>query len=133
MPEPDCIFCRILAGELPATVVAQDERTFSFMDINPATRGHMLVIPRAHSRDVTEIAPEDLAACNASAQALVGRALDRLGADGVNVLNACRPAAGQTVFHTHLHVIPATATTGSRCRGSPLPGTPTRSRRPRGS
>lgn len=106
MPEPDCIFCRILAGELPATVVAQDERTFSFMDINPATRGHMLVIPRAHSRDITEIAPEDLAACNASAQALVGRALDRLGADGVNVLNACRPAAGQTVFHTHLHVIP---------------------------
>lgn len=124
MAEPDCIFCRILAGELPATVVAQDERTFSFMDINPATRGHMLVIPRAHSRDITEIAPEDLAACNASAQALVGRALDRLGADGVNVLNACRPAAGQTVFHTHLHVIPRYRDDGISLPWVPAPGDP---------
>jgi len=124
MAEPDCIFCKILAGELPATVVAQDERTFSFMDINPATRGHMLVIPRAHSRDITEIEPEDLAACNASAQALAGRALDRLGADGVNVLNACRPAAGQTVFHTHLHVIPRYADDGISLPWLPAPGDP---------
>jgi len=124
MVEPDCIFCKILAGELPATVVAQDERTFSFMDINPATRGHMLVIPRAHSTDITEADAADLAACISTAQALVGRALDRLGADGVNVLNACRPAAGQTVFHTHLHVIPRYADDGISLPWIPAPGDP---------
>ncbi len=124
MAEPDCIFCRILAGELPATVVAQDERTFSFMDINPATRGHMLVIPRAHSTDITEADPADLAASIATAKALVGRALDRLGADGVNVLNACRPAAGQTVFHTHLHVIPRYSDDGISLPWVPAPGDP---------
>lgn len=124
MADPDCIFCRILAGELPATVVAQDERTFSFMDINPATRGHMLVIPRAHSTDITDIEPEDLAACIATAQDLTRRALERLGADGVNVLNACRPVAGQTVFHTHLHVIPRYGDDGIALPWVPKPGDP---------
>ena len=124
MAEADCIFCKILAGELPATVVAQDERTFSFMDINPATRGHMLVIPRAHSTDITEADPADLAASIATAKALTRRALDRLGADGVNVLNACRPAAGQTVFHTHLHVIPRYRDDGISLPWVPAPGDP---------
>ena len=58
--DPDCIFCRILAGEIPAQIVDEDERTVAFMDINPATRGHALVVPRRHSRDLLEIEPEDL-------------------------------------------------------------------------
>ena len=102
----DCLFCRILAGELPAQIVAEDERTVSFMDINPATRGHALVIPRAHAEDLYETDPQDVAATAVAAQRLALDARDRLGADGVNLLNACRPAAWQTVFHYHVHVIP---------------------------
>jgi histidine triad (HIT) family protein len=106
MRDPDCIFCKILAGELPATIVGEDERTISFMDIAPATRGHALVIPRAHSADLLSIEAEDLSAVALAAQALAGRAKQRLGADGVNLLNACGAVAFQTVFHFHVHVIP---------------------------
>ena len=104
--DPDCIFCRILAGEIPATVIAEDERTVAFMDISPATRGHALVIPRTHVRDLHDIDPEDLAAVAAAAQGVAARQRDRLGADGVNLLNSTGPAAWQTVFHFHVHVIP---------------------------
>ncbi len=106
MADPDCIFCKILAGELPARIVDEDELTVAFMDIAPATRGHALVIPRAHSRDLLEIPAADLAGVTAAAQRLAGRMTERLGADGVNLLNACGPAAWQTVFHFHIHVIP---------------------------
>jgi histidine triad (HIT) family protein len=104
--DPDCLFCKIVAGEIPATIVAEDERTIAFMDINPATRGHALVIPRTHVRDVHEIDPEDLKAVAAVAQQIAAKARERLGADGVNLLNSSGPAAWQTVFHFHMHVIP---------------------------
>jgi histidine triad (HIT) family protein len=104
--DPDCIFCKIVAGDIPASRVAEDERAIAFMDISPATRGHVLVIPREHAADLIEVAPADLAACAALAQRIAGRQLDVLGADGVNLLNSCRPAAWQTVFHFHIHVIP---------------------------
>jgi histidine triad (HIT) family protein len=106
MSDPDCIFCKIVAGELPSRIVDEDERTIAFMDIAPATRGHALVIPRAHTRDLLSIAPEDLAATAIAAKRLAARAAGRLGADGVNLLNACGEAAWQTVFHFHIHVIP---------------------------
>jgi histidine triad (HIT) family protein len=104
--DPDCLFCKIAAGEIPATIIAEDERTIAFMDINPATRGHVLVIPRAHARDVHEIDTEDLKAVAATAQTVAGRAVERLGAAGVNLLNSNGSAAWQTVFHFHMHVIP---------------------------
>jgi histidine triad (HIT) family protein len=104
--DPDCLFCKIVAGDLPATVVDSDDRTVSFMDINPATRGHMLVIPRDHARDLLALDAEDLDACMRAAQRLARRAMDRLDADGVNLLNSCGPAAWQTVFHFHVHVVP---------------------------
>jgi histidine triad (HIT) family protein len=106
MADQDCIFCKILAGDLPALIVDEDERTIAFMDIAPATRGHALVIPRAHATDLLSIAPEDLAAVALAAQRLATRAKERLGADGVNLLNSCGRAAWQTVFHFHVHVIP---------------------------
>ena len=106
MTEPDCIFCKIAAGELPSTRVHEDERTIAFMDISPATRGHLLVIPRRHHHDLLDIDAEDLAACVAVGRQLAARVVDRLGADGVNILNSCGAAAWQTVFHFHLHVIP---------------------------
>jgi histidine triad (HIT) family protein len=106
VPETDCIFCKIVAGELPATVIHEDERTVAFMDINPATRGHALVVPRRHVRDLLEVGQEDRDATMASAQDLARRAVDRLGAAGVNLLNSCGEGAWQTVFHFHIHVIP---------------------------
>ncbi len=129
MSDPDCIFCKILAGELPAKIVDEDERTIAFMDIAPATRGHALVIPREHSRDLLDIAPQDLQASVAAAQRLTGRARERLGADGVNLLNSCGAAAWQTVFHFHIHVIPRYDGDPLRLPWVPSPGDPERDRR----
>ena len=122
MSDPDCLFCKIVAGEIPATRVREDERTIAFMDINPATRGHLLVIPRAHAADLLEVGAEDLAACAAAAQELAVRAKTRLGADGVNLLNSCGRAAWQTVFHFHVHVIPRYAADPLRLPWLPEPG-----------
>ena len=115
----DCIFCKIVAGELPAEIVDQDEHTVSFMDINPWTRGHALVIPRNHSRNLYEIDDEDLARVSAAARRLALRMKERLGCDGVNLLNSCEPAAWQTVFHFHAHVIPRYDDDPLRLPGAP--------------
>ncbi|MGH2865216.1 MAG: HIT family protein, partial [Solirubrobacteraceae bacterium] len=84
-----------------------------FMDIAPATRGHALVIPRAHHTDLLSVGAEDLAAVALASRRLARRAKERLDADGVNLLNSCGRAAWQTVFHFHVHVIP-------RYEGDPL-------------
>jgi histidine triad (HIT) family protein len=120
--DPNCIFCKIVAGELPATIVDEDERTIAFMDISPATRGHALVIPRAHSADLLSIEPQDLEAVALACQRLAGRAKERLAADGVNLLNSCGAVAFQTVFHFHMHVIPRYAGDGVRLPWVPAPG-----------
>jgi histidine triad (HIT) family protein len=106
MADDDCIFCKIVAGELPAQKVDEDEHTIAFMDINPWTRGHALVIPREHTPNLYEAPEAALHHTSVAAQRLAARMRDRLGADGVNLLNCCEPAAWQTVFHYHLHVIP---------------------------
>jgi histidine triad (HIT) family protein len=120
--DPDCIFCKIVAGEIPAQIVAEDERTIAFMDISPATRGHVLVIPRRHTRDLLTIDAEDLQATALAAQRLAQRVHDRLGADGVNLLNSRGEAAWQTVFHFHLHVIPRYEDDPLRLPWEPSPG-----------
>ena len=126
--EPDCIFCGIVDGELPSTTIAETERAIAFMDINPVTPGHALVIPRAHATDLFDVAEADLAACTALAKEIAGRAKDRLGADGVNLLNCSGEAAWQTVFHIHIHVIPRFKDQpGKDCIGLPwntAPSTP---------
>jgi histidine triad (HIT) family protein len=120
----DCLFCKIVAGEIPATRVHEDERTVAFMDINPATRGHLLVIPRTHATDLLDIDPEDLAACAKVGQQLAQRAMDRLGADGINLINSCKPAGWQTVFHFHLHVVPRYVDDPLKLPWRPSPGDP---------
>jgi NAD(P)-dependent dehydrogenase (short-subunit alcohol dehydrogenase family)/diadenosine tetraphosphate (Ap4A) HIT family hydrolase len=120
--DPDCIFCKIVAGEVPATVIGGDDRTLAFMDIQPATPGHALVIPRAHARDLRAIGAEDLAACAAMAQRVAERTFERLGADGVNLMNSCGEPAWQTVFHFHMHVIPRYAGDPLRLPWTPAPG-----------
>jgi histidine triad (HIT) family protein len=106
MRDPDCLFCKIVAGELPSERIDENERTVSFMDISPATRGHALVVPRNHATDLLEADPEDVAAVAVAAQRLAGKVVERLGADGINLINSCGRAAWQTVFHLHMHVIP---------------------------
>jgi histidine triad (HIT) family protein len=122
--DPDCIFCKIVAGEIPGATVDEDEFTVAFMDINPATRGHALVVPRRHVHDLLEIEPDELAAVARAAQRLAQRAIDRLGADGVNLLNSCGRAAWQTVFHFHIHVIPRYTDDPLQLPWVPAPGDP---------
>ena len=120
--DPDCLFCKIVAGDVPATLVHEDERTVAFMDISPATRGHLLVIPREHAADVHAIDPEDLKAVVVAAKGLAQRVRDKLGADGVNILNSAGKVAWQTVFHFHLHVIPRYSDDPLRLPWVPGPG-----------
>jgi histidine triad (HIT) family protein len=104
--QADCIFCAIVAGEAPAQILDSDEHTISFMDINPATNGHALVIPRAHHDDLLTIPPEQMAQCSIAAKRLAERMRETLHPDGFNLINACGALAWQTVFHFHIHVIP---------------------------
>ena len=115
----NCIFCKIVAGEVPAEKIAEDEHTLAFMDINPWVRGHALVIPKEHHRNLYDADPEVLAHTVTAAQRLALRMRDALGADGVNLLNSCESAAWQTVFHLHVHVIPRFEDDPLRLPGSP--------------
>ena len=108
----DCIFCGIAAGTMPAERVHEDDRTVAFLDIFPASDGHVLVIPRAHADDIHSADPADLAACAVTAQLMAGRVSGALGSDGVTVTQSNGAAAGQTVFHYHVHVIPRFAGDG---------------------
>ena len=120
-----CIFCAIVTGDLPATRIAETDHALAFMDINPATRGHVLVIPKQHAADLVEIDEDDLAHCAVLAKRIGRRALDQLGADGVNLVNSCGTAAWQTVFHFHIHVVPRYAgKDGLELPWVPTPGDP---------
>jgi len=102
----DCLFCGIVAGGVPAQVVDSDEHTVAFMDISPATRGHALVVPRQHAADLMDVSDADLERTMLAARRLARRIEEILEPDGFNILNSCRPAAWQTVFHFHVHVVP---------------------------
>lgn len=101
-----CLFCGIVAGDIPGVKIAEDEATYAFMDINPATEGHLLVVPKRHSRDLFDIPAEDLTAVTRATQRIAKVAADEFGADGVNLLNCCGADAWQSVYHFHMHVIP---------------------------
>jgi len=101
-----CVFCGIIAGEVPGQVVDSDEHTVAFMDINPATRGHALVVPREHVADLMEVSDEQLEETMVAARRLARRIDEVLEPDGFNILNSYGTAAWQTVFHFHIHVIP---------------------------
>jgi histidine triad (HIT) family protein len=119
--DPDCIFCKIVSGEIPSHKIDEDDKTLAFMDINPWTRGHALVIPKAHSRNIYDVDPDDLAAIHIAAQRLAQRMRDRLNAEGINVLQSSELVAMQTVFHTHVHVIPRYSDDGLRLPAHPQP------------
>ncbi len=100
------IFSKIVSGEIPAMKVYEDQETLAFMDINPATRGHMLVISKAQHSDLFAIPPDMLAAVMRTVQRVALALRDTLNPDGLNIIQNNGAAAGQTVFHYHVHVIP---------------------------
>ncbi len=106
MTDPDCIFCRIANGEIPSTTVYEDGEFRVILDLNPAARGHALILPKAHYKDITE-ADEDTAQKLLPLAAKIGAAMKKdLGADGFNIVVNTGTCAGQTVFHLHVHIIP---------------------------
>lgn len=107
------IFARILRGELPAEKVYENEHTIAIMDVMPQGEGHVLVLPKAPSRNILDIGAQDLGNLIDTVQTLARAVVKAFDADGVNVLQFNEPASGQTVFHTHVHVIP-------RFQGVPL-------------
>lgn len=124
MKRDDCIFCKIANGEIPSRTVYEDERFRVILDMGPATRGHALVLPKDHFADIYEI-PEDWAAGafqTAKAAAAVMR--QKLGTDGANLVQNNGEAAGQTVHHFHLHVIPRYKNDGAHILWKPTSPSP---------
>ena len=118
----DCIFCQIVAGEIPSFQVYQDAATLAFMDINPFNPGHCLVIPKAHAADIFAIAPDDIAAVARTAKIVAGAVRAALRPAGINIVQANGPAAGQTVHHFHCHVFPRAEGDGAAMNWGMTPG-----------
>lgn len=106
MLDDNCIFCKIAAGEIPSETVYEDEQFRAILDLGPASAGHTLILPKAHFKDVTEISDE-YAANVLKVAAKLGKAMKKgLGCEGFNLVQNNGEAAGQTVFHLHVHLIP---------------------------
>jgi len=112
--DADCIFCKIVRGELPCVKVFEDDLTLAFADIHPVNPGHTLIIPKGHHSDIVTVPVEQLEAVARSVQRVATACQLALQPDGINVLQANGPAAGQTVFHLHFHVIPRQSGDGHR-------------------
>lgn len=101
-----CIFCKIAAGEIPSTTVYEDEDLRVIADISPANLGHLLILPKVHAKDLTELPAETACKVMITAQKAVKAMQAGLNPDGINVLQNNGEAAGQTVMHYHMHIIP---------------------------
>lgn len=102
----DCIFCKIIAGDIPSTKVYEDDDVLAFMDISPAATGHTLLIPKQHVPYIWNASPEVAGRVGAMLPRLAGAVKTAVNADALNVFNLNGTAAGQTVFHIHFHIIP---------------------------
>jgi len=102
----DCLFCKIAAGELPAHKVHEDERSLAFLDLYPGCEGHCLVIPKAHSENFLDLSEQDRNAVMATARRVSEALTKELGSDGFNLHQSNGAAAGQVIFHFHLHILP---------------------------
>ena len=104
--DPDCIFCKIVAGEIPSFKLFEDETTLAFMDINPANEGHALVIPKEHAADLYAVSDEALARTAVTAKRVAAALARTLNPDGLNLVQCNGAAAAQSVMHFHVHVLP---------------------------
>lgn len=101
-----CIFCKIINKEIPASIIYEDQDTLAFLDLSQVTKGHTLVISKHHSNNLLEMEPSDLSKVIQVAQTLATKIMKRLDAKGINILNNNFEVAGQTINHTHFHIIP---------------------------
>ena len=107
--DPDCVFCKIVAGDIPCFKLFEDAETLAFMDINPFNPGHCLAIPKSHFADLYTMPPTALAATTRTAAELAQAVNQAIQPDGLNLIQANGPAAGQSVFHFHFHIFPRRA------------------------
>ena len=102
----DCIFCKIIAGEIPSSKVYEDDRVVAFLDISQVTPGHTLVVPKQHFRNLLEMDADSASQLFARVPDIARKVMKATGAKGMNILNNNEEIAGQTVFHTHVHLAP---------------------------
>jgi histidine triad (HIT) family protein len=120
--DTDCVFCKIIEGEIPSMRVYEDDRTLAIMDINPVNSGHCLVIPKAHAPTLWDADPVDLQAAITAAQKVAVALKTVVKPDGLNMLQANGSAAFQSVPHYHLHLIPRWNNDGKGFDWAPVPG-----------
>ncbi|MDE6912309.1 MAG: HIT family protein [Lachnospiraceae bacterium] len=106
MKDNDCIFCKIANGEIPSRTLYEDEDFRVIMDLAPATKGHSLILPKEHYKNIYEIADDTAAKVLPLAKKMAALMTEKLGADGFNIVQNNNEVAGQTVFHFHVHLIP---------------------------
>ena len=104
--DPDCVFCKIVAGEIPAHKIYEDADTFAFLDAHPTAPGHTLVVPKKHVRNIFDIDDNTLATVMKTVRRVAPAVRDGVGGHGVHVNSNHEAAAGQIVFHIHFHIIP---------------------------
>ncbi len=110
----DCLFCKIVAGEIPAAKVYEDEHSVAFLDIQPNNPGHTLLVPKTHARNILDIKEKTLCGIMPALKKLARAVKEAVGADGLNVAMNNEPAAGQIILHAHIHIIPRFANDGHR-------------------
>ena len=102
----DCLFCKIIKGDIPATKVYEDKQCLAFLDINPINKGHTLVIPKQHCKDIYDVPEETLKSVSIAAKKVSIAVKKAMGCDGVNIGMNNGASAGQVIFHMHFHVMP---------------------------
>ena len=106
MRDANCIFCKIIAGEIPSNTIYEDDEFKVILDLAPAAKGHALILPKEHYADIYEIDEEVAGKAMKLAKKLAIHMTEVLGCDGFNILQNTHEVAGQTVFHFHMHLIP---------------------------
>ncbi len=120
--DADCIFCKIILGEIPSFKIFEDDEILAFMDVNPIAPGHVLIVPKHHSKDIMETPPEWVGKAFAGAGRVARAVRKTLVPDGINIVQANGPGAKQSVFHLHVHVIPRTMDDGLTMNWELVPG-----------
>lgn len=106
MADENCIFCKIISGEIPSTAVYEDEDFRAILDVNPAARGHVIILPKKHAANIFELDEAEASKVFPIAKKIATAVMKTYHCDGVNILQNNGEAAGQTVFHLHVHVVP---------------------------
>jgi len=116
----DCLFCKIINGEIPSEKIYEDEHSFAFLDHNPVNPGHTLLVPKEHSRNILDASEETLKNIMPALKKISAAVKDGVSADAFNIYINNEPVSGQVIFHTHFHIIPRFENDGHKLwRGAP--------------